>query len=137
MYLDTTDKAPIPTVLSQDDVVSPDEVPTTSYPSPQSKRKRDESVTIETGASTTRDSPPHKKRSTRISKWKKATLVKCKICQKPYQDTEMANTGNVWIGCSQPKCNVWVHTKCEGFVGKTEQDFSTLKYFCINHRNLK
>ena len=61
MYLDTTDKAPIPTVLSQDDVVSPGEVPTTSYPSPQSKCKRDESVTIETGASTTWDSPPHKK----------------------------------------------------------------------------
>ena len=122
MYLDTTDKAPNTELLTQDDVVSLDEVPTTSYPSPQSKRKRDE--TIKTGATKTWDSPPPQKRSTRISKWKKETLVRCKIFQKPYKDTEIANTGNVWY--SQPKCNVWVHTKCEGFAGKAEQDFSTL-----------
>ena len=53
MYLDTTDKAPNTDVLSQDDVVSLDEV-STSYPSPQSIRKRVETVTIETGATTTR-----------------------------------------------------------------------------------
>ena len=124
-------------MVSLEDVVSPEEIPTSSYPSPNPKRRRDKTVTIEPAAATSPTSPPPKKRSSRISKIKKDSLVRCKKCNKPYEETESANTGNVWIGCSQPKCNVWVHTKCEGFVGKCEQDFSSLRYYCMSHRNIK
>ena len=126
MYLDTTDKAPNTDVLSKDDVVSPDEVPT-SYPSPV-KTQKGCNCDYRNWCHYNAGFPTPKKRSASISKLRKETLARCKVCNKPYKYTEMANTGNVWIGCSQSKCNIWVHTKCEGFVALLKSQNKTLRH---------
>ena len=47
-------------MVSQEDVVSLEEVATTSYPSPKPKRRRDETVTIEPATPTSHTSPAPK-----------------------------------------------------------------------------
>ena len=130
IHVDTEDKG------TNTDIVSSDEIPTRPFPSPEPKKRREKEVSVnapEPSSSGKQAIGSQRKSERVVSKTNKNTL-RCKVCNKPYQDSEEKKTGNIWIGCSYKKCNVWVHAKCEGFVGRTEEDFSSLKYFCKSHR---
>lgn len=42
-------------------------------------------------------------------------------------------TRTLWVGCSQPKCNFWVHARCLHIRTKSQRALSRIEWFCPQH----
>lgn len=53
---------------------------------------------------------------------------KCRMCGEG-----QLRTRALWVGCSQPKCNFWVHARCLHLRAKSQRALSKIEWFCPQH----
>ncbi|KAK3105293.1 hypothetical protein FSP39_021777 [Pinctada imbricata] len=59
-------------------------------------------------------------------------MNKCRVCGEGQLERR-----EIWIGCSHPSCDYWLHAECMGISAKTKAFVSSIKWYCVKHRSMK